>query len=198
MANTFSDNAKLWQLSTADIVSFRNHSNHNSGLVGVWIRKVRFRPNATGDGVQFQTLQVNSTATLSVATHVVTVSNTSRITDADSGGIFDGAVIGQWVRISWTSTGNNKGWYYVTAVDATKHYVEVENGTDALTNETSKTYTLDFYTPEVCMVLVSPTGDTGAKLIQAEELDFGDVGRYFPNLGMTALSASGNVDVYLK
>jgi hypothetical protein len=197
MANNFKDFAKHWELDTDDILTFKQHDDPNSGLQGIWIRRVCLRPNATSDGVQFMTLQPGTSPALTIAGEQVSVTNTSRITDDDSGAAFNGATIGDWLHIWETESGNNKGWFYISAVDGSNNYVDVENGTNALTNENNINYSMKFYTPEMCMILVSPTGDSGAQLIQTEVLDWPE-GRFYSNLGMYALSSSAAVDIYLK
>jgi len=199
MANTFNDTGRLWELDADDILSFKDHDNPNSGLMPIVMRKVILTPAATGDGVTFKTLKPNATPTVNVGSLTFTVTSTYRITDPASGAVFTGASVGDWLHVHESpESGNNLGWFYITAVDGSKHYVDVAYAQNALTNETTKTYSIKIYTPESCMVMVSPTGDTGAKLIQAEVLDWGDSGRRFYNLGMFGLSASCTARIYIK
>lgn len=198
VANVFNDTGRFWEIGTADIISFRDHDDPNSGLLPVTIRKIVLEPAATGDGVALQTLQTSSTPLLTLAAEACTVNNTTRITDA-SGACFVGVAVGDWMHL-WSSTGTsaNLGWYYISAVDGSDTYVEVENGQNALTAESGEKYNMKFYTPENCMIMVTPTGDTGGALVQSEHYDWGDTGRRFYNLSVHALSSNAIVYIYLK
>jgi len=197
MANTYNEFARVIILDTDDIFTFNNSTDANSGFRSAWVNKIRLRPSASGDGVQFQTLQKNSTPTLAVAEDTYSVTSTYRITDDSAGGVFSGASAGDWAYIKHSSSGNNLGWFSVTAVDGSSHYIDVAYGTRALTNDTNANYIIDIFTPELAIVLVSPTGDTGGASIETEEIDFGPKGRHFNNLAMYALSSSATVDVFL-
>ena len=191
MANTYNENARLISLTIADIFTFTNNSNANGGFRGIWVRKVVLRPAAASNTAIFKTLQTNSTPTLAVAADSYTVTSTYRITDVSSGGVFNGASVGDWAHIKVSSSGNNKGWFYISAVDGSNQYIDVAYGTRALTNDTAQTYTIDIYTPETAMTLVAAGTE-----VMSEELDWGSKGRYFHNLGLHSITA-GTVDVYL-
>ena len=196
MANAFNANAKVWALDSVDLLSHKNKSDANSGFVPTCIRMVRFRPAATTDTCIFNTIQPSATPDLAIASDTYTVTNTARITDASSGAVFNGAAVGDWAHLI-NGSGVNEGWYLITAVDGSKHYIDVAYSTRVLTNETSKLYTIDIYTPETCMYLICETGDTGAKAIKTEVIDWGPQGRYFTNIALGTIGG-GTVDVYLK
>ena len=191
MANTYNENARLISLTVADIFTFTNNTDANSGFRPMWVRKVVLRPAAASNEVIFKTLQTNSTPTLAVSEDTYTVTSTYRITDVSSGGVFNGATAGDWAHIRHSSSGNNKGWFYISAVDGSKHYIDVAYADRALTNEASKNYIIDIYTPETAMTLVAAGTE-----VMSEELDWGSKGRYFHNLGLHSITA-GTVDIYL-
>jgi len=198
MANTFNNQARTYELDTADIISLQVPQDDPTKLRPICIRRVELRPNATGDGVSFTCIQPGSTPTLTLTQDTFTVTSTYRITD-DAGAAITAAsfAAGNWLELSDSESGNNEGWYYISAVDGSNTYVDVAYGQNALTNEASKAYTLKAYAPENAMILVSETGDTGAKSIKTEVLDWGEKGRWFPNLAMHALSSSANVMIHL-
>ena len=191
MANTYNENARLISLTVADIFTFTNNTDANSGFRPMWVRKVVLRPAAASNTAIFKTLQTNSTPTLAVAADSYTVTSTYRITDVSSGTVFTGATAGDWAHIKTSSSGNNKGWFFISAVDGSKNYIDVAYGTRALTNDTAQTYTIDIFTPETAMTLVA----AGTEVV-SEELDWGSKGRYFHNLGLHSITA-GTVDIYL-
>ncbi len=196
MGNIFNEHGRLYILDTDDIITLWNQSAASGtparGLKSIHVRMICLRPNAVSNSVEFHTLQVNSTPTLDIDDDTFTVTSTSRITDDGGGTIFTGASIGDWVNIhSSPTSGNNTGWYYINAVAGGKTYIDVEDSTNALTDEASKVYSMDIYTPEKCAHLVSQ----GTEVV-TEKLDFGHKGRRFINLGMKSLTA-GHVDIYI-
>ena len=197
MSNVFNLNAKLWVLDTADIISHRKKDNANSGMRPTCIRMIRYRPTTTAHTCIFNTLNTSDTPVLAIAVGQYDVTNTSRITDDPAAAAFNGAAVGDWAHIKTSSTGNNLGWFLVTAVDGSKHYIDVEDDTRALTNDTDAEYTIDLYTPEICIKLVAETGDSGAAAIKTEVIDFGPNGRWFVNLALASID-SNECDVYIK
>jgi len=197
MANSYNDQGFLWTLDTADIISMKKKDDADSPLVPICVEKIRFRPATSGEGCTFQVLDLSNSVTLAVAKDTYTVTSTSRITDDDSGAVFNGAAAGMWAHITNSSSGNNQGWFLITAVDGSKHYIDVEDGTRALTNEVNKDYTIDIYTPEDTVVIVSDTGDTGGASINTEEVHFGCYGRRFVNLAMSSIDG-GTCDVHIR
>ena len=154
-----------------------------------------YRPGTTAYGVIFETLNLNSTATLTLTQDTFTT-NTTRITDV-SGSLLDdtNCVVGYWVHITKSSSGNNLGWWYINAVDGSHNYIEVENSNRALTADTTKVYDLSVHNPETCMVMTSMTSSSDAEVL-SEKLDWGDCGRHFDNLSMRAIGG-GTVEIYL-
>jgi len=198
MPNVFNNQARTYELDTADIVSLGVPQDDPTNLKPIRIRRVELRPNATGDGVQFTCVQPSSTPALTLTDDTFSVTSTYRISD-DAGAALTQAscAVGNWVNVTASSTGNNLGWYYITANDGSNVYIDVAYGQNALTNDTSAVYTLKIYTPETAMIMVSETGDTGAKSIKTQVVDWGEGGRWFPNLAMHALSTSANVMIHL-
>jgi len=197
MANAFNDWARTYELDTADIISFNPHTDPEK-LRPICIRRIELRPNATGDGVQFTTVNPSSDPTLTLTGDTFTVTSTYRISD-DAGAALTQAscAVGNWVNVSASSSGNNLGWYYISANDGSNVYIDVAYGTNALTNEANQVYTLKIYTPETAMIMISETGDTGAKSIKTQVIDWGEKGRWFQTLAMHALSTSANVMIHL-
>lgn len=195
MSNVYNDDARLWTLDDDDILSRKNKTDAGSGLVSTCVRMVRYRPATTGQSVRFQTLNTSDTPTLEISADTYTVTNVKRITDASSGAVFTGATAGDWVNIRTSSSGNNLGWYLIDAVDGSKHYIDVAYGSAPLTNDTTKVYEINIYTPEICMNLVSMTSSSDAEVL-TEVIDWGPYGRVFTNLAMYPISG-GACDVYL-
>jgi hypothetical protein len=193
MSNIFNDQGRLYTLDTDDIITLWNHLATSGtparGLKSIWIDKICLRPSAASNSVEFHTLQVSKTPTIDIDDDTFTVTSTSRITD-DSGTIFSGAAIGDWVNIhSSPTSGNNTGWYYINAVAGGNTYIDVEDDTNALTDEANKIYSMDIYTPEKCIHLVS----RGTEVVTEK---FDGKKKHFINLGMKALTA-GAVDIYI-
>lgn len=199
MANTFNENGRLWNCATDDILTFNVQTDANSGLKPVTIRKIVCRPATTGDGVIFDTLSIGSTPTLTLTDDTFNVTGTDTISDAAGSALTQAScTVGNWLNITKSSTGNNLGWWYISANDGSNVYVEVQiagQSTRILTNDTGAIYTLSIYAPETCMVFTSMTSASAAEVL-SETLDWGDKGRHFDNLSMRAY-ASGTVDVYL-
>lgn len=197
MSNVFNLNAGLWILDTEDIISHRKKDNANSGMRPTCIRMIRYRPTTTAHTCIFTTANLGATPTLAIAVGQYDVTSTTRITDDPAAAAFNGASVGDWAHIKTSSTGNNLGFYLIITVDGSNHYIEVEDDTRALTNDTNAEYTIDIYTPEICVKLVAETGDSGAAAIKTEIIDFGPNGRWFTNLALATID-SNEVDVYIK
>ena len=197
MANVFNDVAKLWIATNDDILSHLDHTDANSGLRPVCIRMIRYQPATTGQGVSFKTVDPGGTPTVAISADTYTVTSTYRITDDSASNVFVGASAGDWVHIKVSSSGNNLGWYAITAVDGSTDYIDVAYLNNVLTNDTSAVYTMDIYTPESAVVLVSPTGDAGGASVESEVIDFGPNGRWFSNFGMYAIGG-GTAYIYVK
>lgn len=194
MSNVFNLNAGLWILDTADIISHRKKNDANSGLVATCVRMIRYRPTTSGHSCVFTTLHTGGTPTLAVSVDAYTVTSTERIEDTDTtGAIFTGATAGDWAHVKTSTSGKNLGWWLVTVVDGSKNYIDIEDDTRVLTDESAE-YTIDIYTPEICVKLVSETGNTAVK---TEVIDFGPNGRWFTNLALATID-SNEVDVYIK
>ncbi|GAF92981.1 unnamed protein product, partial [marine sediment metagenome] len=195
-SNVYNTQGKLYVLDTNDIISLADTADFGSGLRPVCVQMIRYRPAATGGAVGFQTLDRSKAVTVAIAADSYTVTSTYRITDVSSGGVFSGAAAGMWANIKHSSSGYNEGWFLITAVDGSSHYIDVAYGR-ALNNDIAETYTIDIYTPENTVILVSETGDSGAQSIASEVIDFGPGGRIFENLSMYAI-VGGTADVYVK
>ena len=199
MANVFNEYGRVWECATDDILTFKVQTDADSGLKPVTIRKVVLRPSTTAYGVTFETLNINSSPTLTLTADTFNVSGTNKISDA-AGSAFTQAscTVGNWLNITQSSTGNNLGWWYISANDGSNVYIEVEiagQSTRILSNDTGGIYTLSIYNPETCMVMKSMTSSSDAEIL-SEILDWGDCGRHFDNLSMRALGG-GTVDIYL-
>jgi len=187
MANVYNALSKMWVIDDDDILSLKTKTDANSALLPVIVRMIRYVPAATGQGVQFQTCNINGTPTVDIAADVYSVTNTYRITDDSAGAVFNGASVGDWAHITTSSSGNNLGWYLIDAVDGSKQYIDVAYGTRPLTNDTNETYTIKIYTPETALIIVSPTSGAGAEVV-TEVVDFGSRGQCFENLAMYGIS----------
>ena len=199
MANVFNEYGRVWECATDDILTFNTQTDADSGLKPITIRKIVYRPGTTAYGVIFETLNISSTPTLTLTADTFSVTNTNRVSD-DAGTALDdtNCVIGHWLHITKSSTGNNLGWWYISAVDGSHVYVDVQivgQSARIMTNDTSAIYTLSVYNPETCMVLTSMTSSSDAE-IKSEILDWGDCGRHFDNLSMRAIGG-GTAEIYL-
>lgn len=194
MATTFYDYGRLWHCGSDDILTFNIHTDENSGLAPITIRKLVHRPAATGNSALFYTLSVGKAPTVTVSNVQIDITNTATLTDALTGACFNGGAVGDWVYITKSTTGTSLGWYYLTTFTNTSVIV-IENTTNALTNETGGYFDMFIYRPELCMATLTMTsGAAGEKLPFV--LDWGDDGREFANLGMKS-KTGGTVDIYL-
>ena len=146
MAHVYNQNAKLFILDGDGLITFADVTDADSGFRGIWVRKIRYVPATTGQGTQFQTLNTTDTPTLTVAEDTYSVTNTYRITDDSAGGVFSGASAGDWAHIHHSSSGNNLGWYAISGVDGSSHYIDVTYANRALTNDTNANYQIKSYT----------------------------------------------------
>lgn len=203
MSNTFNDFSHTWVLDTDDILTFHTHDDETSGLKTICVRRIEFFPTSSGDGVTFTTVHLGGTPVLTLTADtfsVTTVGGHKRLSD-DAGAALDSSLIaaGDILEITDSPTsGNNKGLWYIVAVDGSNVYVDTEDGQNAMTVEANKVYTLNVYNPELAMTMLSPSesGTYDSNPLVTVVKDFGDKGRYFPNLIMTAIV--GTVHIYLK
>lgn len=199
MANVFNEYGRVWECATDDILTFNVQTDADSGLKPVTIRRVVYRPGTTAFGVIFETLNINSTPTLTLTADTFNVTNTNRVSDAAGAAFTQNlCAVGNWLNITQSSTGNNLGWWYISANDGSNVYIDVQivgQSTRIMTNDTGGIYTLSIYNPETCMVMTSMTSASAAEVL-SEPLDWGDCGRHFDNLSMRALGG-GVADIYL-
>lgn len=194
MANVYNKLGKLWELDTDDILVPPSRG-------GTRIRKIFLQASAETDGVQFETLNLNTAAVLDVTLTNITVSTNNTITDADSGGVLLGTAAGQWLNITDCSTAANNGWWYLkTDTSANIQVVEIGANIDAathiLTDGTGMSARLRFYGAETCMYIVNDTIG-GASSLHHPTLDWGPKGRFFPSLSMTGF-AGALCSVYIE
>lgn len=194
MANTFDKGARLYTLGTDDILTFKQYDDANSGLNSITVAKIQLIPNAAGDGVTFYSL-INRSADVELDNDTFTVSGTNRISD-DAGAALDATTIaiGDLVHIWHSASGNNEGWYYISAIDSGANtYIEVQNTTNALTDEANIEYSLKTYSPSLVMNLKSEAGSNA----NMTELDWLPRGRRFHNLIMTGFTSGSTVYLYV-
>ena len=197
MANSYNYHAKCLVLDTPDILSFRQNDDPDSGLRSIHIKRIHFHPNAAADTVTFYSLDVTNTAAdLTLTNDTFTVAGADRFTD-DAGSALDNTKMAP--NISWVNvfdsydTGNNKGWFMLKTEDASDNFIEVQEGTRALTNEASKRYSMSFYTPQVAYFMEAD--GTEKKAVRD---DFGCRGKWFYNLAVGAIPSGAYVYIYLQ
>lgn len=196
MANVFNEYGRVWNCGSDDILTFNVQTDANSGLRPVTIRKVVYRPGSSGNGVIFETLSMGTTPTLTLTDDTFNVTSAERITDAAGSALTQSlCVVGYWVNIFKSSTGNNLGWWYIKTSDGSHNYIEVEKNHRTLTNDTGGVYSLSVYNPDSCMIFTTMTSTSGAE-VMPDTLDWGDKGRQFDNLSMRAIGG-GTADIYL-
>lgn len=150
----------------------------------VRVKKITFWPNTAADTATFKCVDFGtinyktrlSGVTATVATNAVT----------STGNFVTGNVAaGDGVRIRRTSTGNNVGNYYVVSRDSDD---AVTLSFSTMTNETSKVYDIDIYTPRLVAVLKT----AGTEKLPIE-IDFGPDGVTLPSLSCTTISSSSDL-----
>lgn len=187
MANAYYQHEKLYELATDDILHAPNGS-------AIWVRKIFFQCSTETDGVNFHMLSPETTADSDVLfTNINITASTGAITDAATGTEWSAGAVGDWVHIVDGTQAVNKGWYYLkTYTDGANFNVEVGDNIDGartLADATGETYHIRIYTPKVCMAMVNDTIG-GASSIHHPTLDWGEKGRFFPNLGMYGFAGS--------
>ena len=187
MANVYNKLGKLWELTTDDILIPPRRG-------GTRIRKIFFQANSEADVVNFEVLNLNTTAVLDVTLTNIDVTGTNTITDADSGSVLLGTAAGQWLNITDSSTVDNNGWWYLKT-DSSDNAQVVEIGANidgaahALTNVEDMTARLRFYGAETCMAIVNDTLG-GSSSVHHPTLDWETKGRFFPSLSMTGFTGA--------
>lgn len=186
MANYFYNQSRLNIFNIADLVS----------MSPIKIRKVRFRPAGETNTAVLQTCDVNATPDCSEKLLLATVASTSVITAA-SGTPFDGAATGDWLHITNCSTATDNGWYFIKTYSTTTS-ITVENGVNALTDGSGDvTMNIEIFSPENAMMFVADDISTLGDNVVKDVIDWGDKGRWFPNLSMFSISSTScYLDIY--
>ena len=171
----------------------RTYSLDSMGIISkspIWIRTAVLYPNAAADVVTFYSWNENETPISTKDIQTVTTTLTTTIT---STGNFPTATIdpGDIIKIHYTSTDNNVDTFSVLA-NADDNTITVDTA-QVLTNEASKIYSWKVWRPFVSFKILSP----GTEKMMAT-IDFGDKGRWFPNLFMDALSTSAVVALLIR
>jgi len=178
MAN--STTGKVWVLDTAGLIT----------ASPVVIRKIVLLPNAAADAATFKYFNDGSASYTSKGTAQTATVSTNAVS---STGNFTAAKVSaaDGINIDWTSTGNNKGVYYVVSRDSDNQVTLGAVAGAAMTDEASKLYSWTVYPSYTAAQLTS----YGTEKV-TEELDI-DCTR-FPNLILSALSSSAKVHVFIE
>lgn len=190
MAITHNIAGRVYTVTTSDIISFRDSTALS--LKPICVQKIVFQPTAATNTATLYTLNTAASPDLSISPLECVVTGNDKFTDNVGTGFTatSMAVITSWVHVTDSTSGNNNGWYMLKTEDAGNDFIEVYdtaiNGVSShtLTDETS-TYTFKFYTAEVQDVLTSPAVDN-REVIR----NWGDKGRYFPNLAVGAVTGT--------
>ena len=180
MANSLTeDGGKLYKIDSVGIISKRP----------LWIAKLELYPSSAGDSVILKTWDENATPGSSKDQETATVTSTTTITS--TGNFTDTDVsAGDIIKVTYTSTGNNEDTFSV-ASSGTDNAV-ITDGYPALTNEASKTYSWDIWTPtEFAYMKCAGT----EKITQV--MDWHARPRRVDNLFVDTLSSSAVLYIYL-
>ena len=205
MANVLDNQSRFWTLNSKDDILTTSP---------IKIRSIFLVPGTKGDGITFYQRNANEAAVDDINGMTVTVTNNETITDDNAvQGLFANAAVGDWVYIhdalddSGAVSDNNNIWRYISAIDGSNHdYITVEKDYwGNLTNDAAgSTYSMDIYNPNLCIfMLTDDLADTsignGATEYDASITnafrDFGDKGRWFPNLAMTGFTTGSSIYV---
>lgn len=182
----------------ANVLNQRTIILDTEGIISttpIWVRKVIIHPNSAGDSATFQFWHESDTATSSKPHKSISV--TASTNTFSSTGNFPTATINpsQIFKVTYSSSGNN-AYTYQIATNADDNTITTDatnsiHGT--VVDDATKVYSWKVWTPYTAFKIISP----GTEVIDWA-LDFGDKGRWFPNLSMAELSASATFELFVK
>jgi len=157
----------------------------------ICVRKVIIIPNAAGDKADFMTWDENGTPVLTGDGITGTITDTDTLTST-AGFETDDISPGDVIKITG-GTGSALNWNtFLIDTNANDNTIVVHND-PLMTNEATKLYNYEAWTPVIAFTILSP----GTEAV-AHEIDFGEKGRWFPNLAMDNLTTSAVVHLYIR
>jgi len=188
MANIYSGN--VWEIDTEGVIVDKP----------VWIQKAVIIPNADDDFATFSCWgaeTANSTVRTTQSQKTISVTSTNKLTSTANDFEAAEVVIQDIINITGTESGNNLGYWQVSARGGDDN-VTLDTGlgvwgttAGALTNDTSKLY--DWKIWDETTVIRLSVGDKDVY----REIDFGPRGFRFPNLSCASLDTSTKVILYI-
>ena len=171
----------FWVLDTEGIIS----------KTPICLRRAIIYPNAAADAATFKTWNENGTPELTKWLVTGTITSTDTVT---STGNFPTASVdpGDIIKISAGSGAAANVDTFLIDTNADNNTIVVHND-PLMTNEATKVYSYKIWTPTVAFKIESP----GTEVINWE-IDFGEKGRWFPNLAMDDLSTSAIVHLHIR
>lgn len=184
MANTL--NRLTYTINVEGIIS----------LHPVWVRKVVIFPSSTADKAVFVFWNEGDSPVSTKNGETVTVTASSK-TFASSGN-FEQTDINpdtQIIKINYSATDENLYTMQI-ATNANNNTITVDalnsyHGT--ITDDSSEIYSWKVWDSHVAFTIKAPGTEKFSW-----ELDFGDKGRWFPNLAMRTLSSSATLELFMR
>lgn len=180
----------------ANVLNQRTLTLDAEGIISVepiWVRKVVIFPNSAGNSAKFTYWDLAASADTTQTGKTVTVTSG---TDFLSTGNFESSeiTVNDIFIITDTSTGNNLFTLHVkTRTDDDNIIIDALNSYHGtITNEASKVYSWEMRTPYTAFTIISPDAEA-----ISWEIDFGDEGKFFPNLAMNTLSGSTTLELFI-
>ena len=154
----------------------------------ICLRRAVFRVNNNGDQAHFYTWDENGTPVLTGDGITGTITNTDTLVST-AGFETDDISPGDVIKITG-GTGSALNWNtFLIDTNADDNTIVVHND-PLMTNEATKLYNYEAWTPVLAFEFMQ--GET------VLEYDFGEKGRWFPNLAMDTLSGGSVVHLFIR
>jgi hypothetical protein len=182
-------------MTVTNVKSTRTFVLNQVGIISkvpLWLRMAILYPNATADAAVFSSWDENATPV--TTEQLVSTATTTDPYIQSAGNFTSGKVtVGDVIKITYSASGSNNNTYLVTVRDGGNGQVTVASD-PAMAADSAKLYSWKIWTPTVEFKLLSYNA-TGVLLPAV--LDFGDKGRWFPNLELASLSSSAVVHLWI-